>query len=169
LLSGEQYIDAIVPMRIMLPTLLFIGLTNLMGIQILVPMGKEEKVLESTIVGAMIDLILNMILIPKYSVVGAAIGTVTAEFMVFIYQYFSARTLFKELFKNINTCPYIISTIIATLSSVWTLHLEIGTLMILLLSSMCFGIVYLLCLLILKDYFIQEIIGRVLIKAGKKE
>lgn len=89
--------------------------------------------------------------------------------MVFIYQYFSARTLFKELFKNINTCPYIISTIIATLSSVWTLHLEIGTLMILLLSSMCFGIVYLLCLLILKDYFIQEIIGRVLIKAGKKE
>ena len=102
LLAGTAYEGAIFPMQLIMPTLLFIGLTNLMGIQILVPMGKERKVLASTIVGAVIDFGLNMILIPRYSSAGAAIGTMVAEIAVFVYQYFSDLDIFKKLFCNIN-------------------------------------------------------------------
>ena len=42
-------------MQIIMPTLLFIGITNVLGIQILVPIGKENVVLFSEIAGAVTD------------------------------------------------------------------------------------------------------------------
>ena len=70
-----------------MPTLLFIGITNVLGIQILVPLGREKTVRVSEIVGAVTDLILNAILIPQYGASGAAIGTLAAEFAVLVVQY----------------------------------------------------------------------------------
>ena len=157
LLSGKEYERAILPMQIMLPTLLFIGLTNIMGIQILVPMGKESKVLASVIAGAVVDLVLNMILIPRYSVSGAAIGTVTAEVIVFIYQYFSDRELFQRLFFKINPWKIILSTIASVCSSIWILKLNADLPIILIMSCVCFGGTYIMSLVILRERFILEL------------
>ena len=66
-----------------MPTLLLIGITNILGIQMLVPMGKEKIVLYSEIAGAAVDVIINAILIPRYVSAGAAIGTLVSEFVVF--------------------------------------------------------------------------------------
>ena len=44
-LSGDAYIFAVIPMQVIMPTILFIGLTNIMGIQMLVPLGREKVVL----------------------------------------------------------------------------------------------------------------------------
>ena len=52
--------------------LLLIGLSNITGIQILIPMGKEKYVLYSEIAGATINLIINAILIPRLGASGAA-------------------------------------------------------------------------------------------------
>lgn len=157
LLSGKEYERAILPMQIMLPTLLFIGLTNIMGIQILVPMGKESKVLASVIAGAVVDLVLNMILIPRYSVSGAAIGTVTAEVIVFIYQYFSDRELFQRLFFKINPWKIILSTIASVCSSIWILKLNADLPVVLIMSCICFGGTYIMSLVILRERFILEL------------
>lgn len=73
-------------MEIIMPTLLLIGLSNITGIQILIPMGKEKYVLYSEIAGAVINLIINAILIPRLGASGAAIGTVSAELVVLAYQ-----------------------------------------------------------------------------------
>lgn len=58
-LSGSAYAGSIVPMQIIMPTLLLIGLTNIMGIQMLVPLGREKAVLYSEIAGVIVDVILN--------------------------------------------------------------------------------------------------------------
>ena len=78
-LSGDAYISAVIPMQVIMPTILFIGLTNIMGIQMLVPLGREKVVLYSEIAGAIVDLILNAILIPQLASAGAAIVTLVAE------------------------------------------------------------------------------------------
>ena len=62
-------------------THLLIGLTNIMGIQMLVPLGREKTVLYSEIVGVIVDVILNALLIPRFASAGAAIGTLAAEEM----------------------------------------------------------------------------------------
>lgn len=40
-LSGPAYESSVLPMQIIMPTLLFIGLTNIMGMQILVPLAEN--------------------------------------------------------------------------------------------------------------------------------
>lgn len=83
-LSGNNYVGSIIPMQVIMPTLLLIGITNILGIQILVPPGREKIVLYSEIVGAVVDVIINALLIPVYASTGAAIGTLVAEFAVFV-------------------------------------------------------------------------------------
>ncbi len=101
-LAGDAYSKSILPMQIIMPTLLFIGLTNIMGLQMLVPMGKEKYVMSSEIVGAVVDLILNASLIPIFGASGAAIGTVVAEFAVWIVQFLCLRDYIKQIYSNIN-------------------------------------------------------------------
>lgn len=85
-LSGADYIPAIIPMQLIMPTVFLIGFTNITGIQILIPQGRENVVLVSEIVGAVVDFAINLVLIPSMGSSGAAIGTLVAELAVLIVQ-----------------------------------------------------------------------------------
>lgn len=102
LLSGEAYMGAVMPMCIITPTIILIGLTNVFGIQVLVPTGREDKVLKSVAAGAVTDLILNMIYIPRYAASGAALGTLIAEVVVLIVQVFYLSKLLNEIKREIH-------------------------------------------------------------------
>lgn len=80
------------------PIIVFISLSNVIGIQYLLPTDKTKEYTTSVIVGAIVNLIFNLILIPRYKAVGAAIATVIAEASVFIYQYIAIRK--ENLFEN---------------------------------------------------------------------
>lgn len=166
LLSGNEYENAILPMQIMMPTLFFIGLTNIMGIQILVPKGREDKVLISVIAGAIVDLILNAILIPKYAAAGAAFGTMVAEVVVFIVQYLIDKELFRILFHCTNPFKFILATGIGVVASVWVLKMNFNYFVCLVLGAICFGGVYLVSLFLLKESFLEEI--KKIVKGKKK-
>lgn len=47
LVSGKAYLLASWPMRLIMPTVVFIGLSNILGMQVLVPTGRERQVLVS--------------------------------------------------------------------------------------------------------------------------
>lgn len=112
---GEAFIDAIPVIYWTSPVILFIGLTSVLGIQILYPLGKENIVIYSTIGGAIVNLILNLILIPRYSAVGAGISTFTAEFAVLAIQIIAGKKYIPvNIFSKINL-RYLIATIIMTL------------------------------------------------------
>ena len=87
-------------MQIIMITLLCIGITSLIGFQIMVPLGKENLVLYSVIAGAVVDVILNFILIPRYSAAGAALGTVFAELCVLIFQVVVMKNYVLNNIKN---------------------------------------------------------------------
>ena len=93
-LAGAGYEPAILPMQFISPAIIFIGLSNIIGIQILIPLGKENLTVISTIVGAIVNVILNSILIPAYSAAGAALATTIAELCcsTFVQLYFIKDT-----------------------------------------------------------------------------
>ena len=64
---------AVEPMKIIMPTVLFIGITNVLGIQILVPLGREMAVCISVMVGAVVDLMINAVCIPNMASSGACL------------------------------------------------------------------------------------------------
>ena len=157
LLSGTEYENAILPMQLMMPTLLCIGLTNIMGMQIMVPLGREIKVLVSVVIGAVVDLLLNIVLISRYSVAGAAIGTMVAEIAVLIYQYLSDNKLFYSLFCQLHIWKIVLSTIFASCVSSQFIKWEKNNITILIVSSICFVAVYLGSLIFLRETSIMEL------------
>ena len=116
-LSGDNYVGAIIPMQVIMPTLLLIGITNILGIQILVPTGREKIVLYSEIVGAIVDVIINALLIPVYASTGAAIGTLIAEFAVFFVQIYILRDEILDAFRYIPYVKIIIALLFGSIIS----------------------------------------------------
>lgn len=114
LLSGNEFLPAVLPMQLLMVTLLLIGLSNITGIQILTPLGEEQKVLVSILAGAILDFILNLFLIPRYASTGAAFATVMAELVVLAVQCFYLRDMLKGLIKNISFGKILIAILAAT-------------------------------------------------------
>lgn len=167
-LSGSAYGGSIVPMRIIMPTLLFVGITNILGIQILVPLGKEKIVLYSEITGAIVDVILNAVLIPRFTSAGAAIGTLAAEFSVLIVQYVELRDEVTDTFKQIHYSRIVVALILGSAASLWVKPLGLGNFLTLLISAVLFFGVYGLYLLVRKEAMIVEIWNTVVGKVFKK-
>lgn len=165
LLSGEEYLNSVIPMQIIMPTLLFIGITNIMGMQILVPLGLEKYVLYSEIGGAVVDIILNALFIPVWGASGAAIGTAAAEITVLVIQYY--------FLKKINYCPstdanvllMLIAIIISSATASCTyffgfmdnMQLEMGCFLTILISGIIFFGIYAGILLKRNDSIAVEI------------
>lgn len=167
-LSGNLYEGSIVPMQIIMPTLLLIGITNVMGIQILIPLGKEKFVLYSEIAGAVTDIIINVILIPKYASAGAAVGTLIAEFVVLVVQYKVLKKQVKNILLQINYFKICIGIVIGLVVSVWTKMLNLGDFSTLVLSSVLFFSAYGGTLIVLKEDLVAEIVNELLIKLKRK-
>lgn len=111
---GHAFLDAVPVVYWTAPIILFIGLTNVIGIQILYPLGKENIVIYSTLGGAIVNLILNLILIPMYSAVGAGISTFAAELAVLIIQIVAGRKYIPISIFNKRNYTYLIATILMT-------------------------------------------------------
>lgn len=167
-LSGSAFEGAIVPMIIVMPTLLFIGLTNIMGIQMLVPMKKENAVMISTFAGALVDLILNAILIPWYGSIGAAIGTLVAEFVVLIVQLIYLKDNVKYLYANQGYLKLILALFIASLASICIKCALHGIFIKLVVSAIVFFGLYVVVLYILKEEVVVDNVNWIIRKFIKR-
>ncbi len=168
-LSGDAYISAVIPMQVIMPTILFIGLTNIMGIQMLVPLGREKVVLYSEIAGAIVDLILNAILIPQLASAGAAIGTLVAEGVVWIVQFIALRKEVIPAYRNVRYGAVILATFVGVVSSSWVKMLGMGNFVTLIFSAVLFFGGYGVILTVLKEPLVWEIESQVLKKLTKKK
>ena len=155
-LSGNAYGGAIIPMQIIMPTLILIGITNVIGIQMMVPIGREKQVLYSEIAGAVVDLGLNLILIPQYAAAGAAIGTLVAEMVVLIWQLFAIRDLRIEIFEQVPFIKILLGVVCGIVASVWVMFAGLGIFLTLVVSAVCFFGMYAIVLILTKDAIALE-------------
>ncbi len=164
LLSGKLFGGSVIPMQIIMPTLLFIGLSNILGIQMLIPLGKEKIVLHSEIAGALVDLTLNAILIPSYAAAGAAAGTLVAEFVVLTWQYIYLRKEVSQMFRQMPYLRLLVCLAVAAPASILVKQLEFGDFITLAISSVIFFGIYAVGLLLMKEPFITELFGQMVSK-----
>lgn len=159
LLSGKVFAGSILPMQIIMPTLFFAGITNITGVQMLVPLGRENVVLYSEIAGAVVDIIINAILIPQYGSVGAAIGTLAAEIVVLIVQYCALRNDVKSSFLSLHYAKVAVTLVLSILASIWVKKLALGNFFTLLISATLFFGVYGLFMLLTREPMVVEIMN----------
>ncbi len=105
--AGNKFLGSILPVQILSPVILLVGLNNILGFQILTPFGKEKYLLRAVIIGMFFSLGLNLCLIPWLSFTGAAITNLLTECVVtfFCYIYVSKFISFdydlKVIFQSI--------------------------------------------------------------------
>lgn len=99
LFYGEEYLRCGYVMMILAFTIPFISWANVIRTQYLIPLKKDSVFIKSVLIGAVFNIIINIIIIPDLGAIGAAISTVVTEIVVCLYQMFIIR---KELsFLNI--------------------------------------------------------------------
>lgn len=102
--------------------ILAISWSNVLGMQLLVPLNKTKEFTISVTAGAIVNFIFNLVLIRRLDAIGACISTVFAEFTVTIVQVYFVRNFIKleELIKQVilfipaSIIMYIIVRIIGT-------------------------------------------------------
>ncbi|HAT4257871.1 flippase [Clostridium perfringens] len=136
--------------------LLFIGWSNILGIQVMLPMKREKQFTISVIIGAIVNFILNLFLIKQFQANGTTISSVIAEFAVTATQFYFLKELIdiKSILKSIikpltgSIIMFIVLIFIIPMFDVgffWTL-----------LEVFIGGTVYLIVMYILKDSFLEE-------------
>ena len=102
IIAGQGYEGAILPLRIIAPLVLIIGVEQILITQSLMPMGKDNAVLINSILGALVGVLANIILVPHFKSVGSAIVWVISEIVVMI----SAFLFFGKEWSNIKRNSY---------------------------------------------------------------
>lgn len=148
---GESFVEAIPVLYWTAPIIIFIGLTNVIGLQVLYPQGKENIVIWSTLGGAVFNLILNLVLIPLYAEIGAAVATFIAELAVLILQIILGYKYFPLKIKDIKYQSYLVATIIMSIAVALVVMATGDMWMQVLVSLLLGGALYVGYLLYVKD------------------
>ena len=89
------------------PILLIKGIVSTVRMQYLIPYGRDKEFLYSVCIGAVANLVLNLIFIPKYAALGAVIGTLGAEAIACITQLYNIRKEFDLRSYFVDSLVYV--------------------------------------------------------------
>ncbi len=166
---GDGYNKAANLMKILSPIILIIGLSNVFGLQFLIPSGQDKKFTISIITGAVINFGLNWLLITYWKSYGAAVATVVAEFFVTLFMIVFARKDIKFYKAMLSSWKYVVSGLIMFLPCYFVGNILNPSIFNTLIIVVIGVVVYGMCLVILRDKFVFGIISKVKLKFHKKD
>lgn len=169
LLGGQDYIEATLCMQIIMPILLISSFSNITGNQILIPLGKDIFFMRAVVAGAVVNLLLNIFMIPNYGAVGAAISTLFAEISQMCVQLKYSK---KYIISNVNWKTVLKIALSALMGSIILLMIKrmfsYSAFINLMLFSICYFVIYTFGLIIMKEYSFIEILGEIVDKVLRK-
>lgn len=156
LFFGSGYDKVIILINIISPILLFIGLSNVIGTQYLLPTKQQNKYTISVIIGAIINFLLNLLLIKNYASIGASIATVIAEFFVTLVQFYLVKKELKckEVLKI--SYKYFVASIIMFVFSIIIGYFIKNNVISIFVQVFVSVFIYFLILLIMKDQMLMS-------------
>lgn len=158
-IAGDNFLGSTKVLQILMPIVLIAGISNITGLQMLVPIGAEKKLMFSVVCGAFVDVILNIILIPKYGASGAAFSTVLAESIVLIVQIIFVKEYLANFITRIELKKIllIITWLLLVLVFINTLNFQFVYIKLVITFTFYIGM-YVLSLFITKEKMTLEFI-----------
>lgn len=108
LFCGEAYTASVTVLQTIAPVIVCIAISNILGIQILYPQGKESIVIKCTAIGALLNVCINLVLIPMWAQNGSAIASLAAEFTVTASMAYIGRKYIPVKFSLVPYKNYLI-------------------------------------------------------------
>ncbi|ELA8196172.1 TPA: flippase [Vibrio parahaemolyticus] len=81
--AGEGFLSSIDVLKVLSLQILFNSASNLLNVQVLMPLSQERVIFNSSAFGLLVNVVLGFLLIPSFNIIGAAIALVCSEFVVF--------------------------------------------------------------------------------------
>lgn len=110
LFAGPEFYPAIPTLKIISSTIFLIGISGIVGMQILYPQGLENIVIKATSLGALISIAISLAFIPYFNQNGAALGFLSAEFTVTVSMLIIGRKYLTYKFLNSDNLKVAIAT-----------------------------------------------------------
>lgn len=149
---------------IIAPIIIIVGISNVLGVQYLLPTNRQKDYTKSVIAGTAVNFLCNMILIPRFLSLGAAAGSIIAETSVTVIQIVILRKEFSIRKIVNNSFKYLIGSIIMLLcviaySALWGNCTIVHTFI-----EICIGaLAYVVFLIFLRDSLFYRLVNRFII------
>lgn len=174
---GDGYEPVITLLYIFAPIIVVIGISNCIGTHYYTPSGRRAQSTKYQIIGSVVNLALNLIMIPKFGAYGAAVASLIAETVItvlFVWRsgdYMTTAKLIRYGWKKL------IAGIIMALSVYWLGRLLSnrfsGTtffgILVLAVQVVAGVLIYGLLLLILRDKWVNEMLKTQVLSRIKKK
>ncbi len=164
---GPGYDKAAIIINILAPMILLCGITNVIGTQYLLPTKRQREYTLSILAGLIVNIILNLLVIPTFGAIGAAVATTIAQLVVVLVQiyYVKKEISIKHVIKSGK--KYLTAAVVM-LAICLIIGLIIKNGVTLVITNVIVGIiVYFFMLIIQADKYVYEI-RDIVIKKIKK-
>lgn len=168
IIAGEDYLGAY-PSLVILSIAVICSMYAWISSQcVLVPNGRERDNLISTVYGAIVNICLNIILIPEIGSAGAAFTTILAEFLVAVYCTINAKKILDFRYIDKSMISVLIGSVgMAVLGFLVSGHVA-NVHYRLIISTIISCSFYIIILLLMKNRYATEIYGSVKKVMNKK-
>lgn len=158
LFSGKQYLPAVGSLQILSVALIFATIACFFVNVVMIPLRREKEVLVATCVSALVNIILNFILIPVFAQNAAALTTVIAEIIMLSISIYFCRGVLHLKFRRELITTLFSSLLIGIICFVCNFYLDSN--LIIIIISVCLSmIIWFLCIILcipqMKDEILQ--------------
>ena len=166
---GEEFLQSISIFKVVSLNLLIIGLSNVFGMQVMIPYGKEKKFTMILSSAAVVNFVINLMLIPKLSYFGATYATVLAELLVTVWMYFEVRKLVGDIPEVFKPWKMLVSSVVFYLVIKFGVKSFVNSnISVILISIPLAGVIYGVGLILLKEKLTMNVLNRLVGKLSKK-
>ncbi|NLK74675.1 MAG: oligosaccharide flippase family protein [Clostridiales bacterium] len=153
---GSEYRPAILITMELAVIMIPMTVSNVIQIQYLIPFYKEDIYTRAVSLGALTNIILNLIFIPLYGILGAVIAKFGAEILVCAYQLIRIRDVYayKTLAKTL--LPFILCGLLEFAVTYSLNRISMASFILLIIQVLAGGVVYLLGCYIYVVYISKE-------------
>ena len=157
---GPGYEPVTTVLQVISGIIIAIGLSNVTGIQYLIPTNRQNELTLSVTMGAIFNLCMNLYMIPRYQAVGVALATLLTEWLVTIVQFYMVRhDLHLKRILSISRMYWLVGIIMFIMVYAIGQYARPTFFYTIIISSVG-GIVYFIGLLALKDNLIYAVLNK---------
>lgn len=153
--AGKSYIPATSSLQIISISLLFAVFANYFVSVILIPYKREKYFLIGTAISAILNIILNFALIPKWGINAAAFTTVLSELVLSLIAAYSCKDIVKLKWSKELTCGLSTAVIIVVVNNLVNRFTQTSFIVIVITMIISIFFFILLLLLLYKDQLVS--------------
>lgn len=164
---GDLFLPAVPTLRILASLIVIRGVGDIICYQVIISTGNEKKLINSRIIAAAVNVVLNGLLIRNYAQNGVAVASVASELIVNVGMLFCSLAIVKPSVERSFWISVLIGTVAMAVSVLLVQHLVPGAGLCLFLSAAIGVVIYFLSELLLKNDMVMDMLQLLRTKAPK--